>query len=117
LLAKAFPNSDFVGYDYHVPSVETATERAKAAGATNVRFEVADATGYKANNYDLIAFFDCLHDLADPAGAARHARNALNPTELACWLSRSLATKSKTIAIPLDGSITAHRCAFACRFR
>jgi hypothetical protein len=67
LLAKAFPNSDFVGYDYHVPSVETATERVKATGATNVRSEVADATGYKANNYyDLIAFFDCLHDLADP---------------------------------------------------
>jgi tRNA A58 N-methylase Trm61 len=88
LLAKAFPNSDFVGYDYHVPSVETATERVKATGATNVRSEVADATGYKANNYyDLIAFFDCLHDLADPAGAARHARNALNPTEVACWLS------------------------------
>jgi SAM-dependent methyltransferase len=79
LLAKAFPNSDFVGYDYHAPSVETATERAKEAGATNVRFEVADATGYEAKNFDLIAFFDCLHDLADPAGAARHARNALKP--------------------------------------
>jgi SAM-dependent methyltransferase len=79
LLAKAFPNSDFVGYDYHAPSIETATERAKEAGATNVRFEVADATGYEAKNFDLIAFFDCLHDLADPAGAARHARNALKP--------------------------------------
>jgi SAM-dependent methyltransferase len=77
LLAKAFPNSDFVGYDYHAPSIETATERAKEAGATNVRFEVADATGYEAKYFDLIAFFDCLHDLADPAGAARHARNAL----------------------------------------
>jgi SAM-dependent methyltransferase len=79
LLAKAFPNSDFVGYDYHAPSVETATERAKEAGATNVRFEVADATGYEAKGFDLIAFFDCLHDLADPAGAARHARNVLKP--------------------------------------
>jgi SAM-dependent methyltransferase len=79
LLAKAFPNSDFVGYDYHAPSVETATERAKEAGATNVKFEVADATGYEAKDFDLIAFFDCLHDLADPAGAARHARNALKP--------------------------------------
>jgi SAM-dependent methyltransferase len=77
LLAKAFPNSDFVGYDYHAPSIETATERAKEAGATNVRFEVADATGYEAKDFDLIAFFDCLHDLADPAGAARHARSAL----------------------------------------
>jgi SAM-dependent methyltransferase len=77
LLAKAFPNSDFVGYDYHNPSIETATERAKEAGAANVRFEVADATSYQAKDFDLIAFFDCLHDLADPAGAARHARSAL----------------------------------------
>jgi SAM-dependent methyltransferase len=79
LLAKTFPNSDFVGYDYHAPSVETATERAEEAGATNARFEVADATGYQAKDFDLIAFFDCLHDLADPAGAARHARSALKP--------------------------------------
>jgi SAM-dependent methyltransferase len=79
LLAKAFPNSAFVGYDYNAPSIETATERAKDAGATNARFEVADATGYETKNFDLIAFFDCLHDLADPAGAARHARNALKP--------------------------------------
>lgn len=77
LLAKAFPNSDFVGYDYHAPSINTATERAKDAGTNNVRFEVADATGYRAKDLDLIAFFDCLHDLADPAGAARHARSAL----------------------------------------
>jgi SAM-dependent methyltransferase len=77
LLAKAFPKSQFVGYDYHEPSIETATQRAKDAGVLNARFEVADATGYKANELDLIAFFDCLHDMADPAGAARHARGAL----------------------------------------
>jgi SAM-dependent methyltransferase len=90
LLAKAFPNSDFVGYDYHAPSVETATERAKEAGTTNVRFEVADATGYEAKDFDLIAFFDCLHDLADPAGAARHARNALKPDGI-CMLVEPFA--------------------------
>jgi SAM-dependent methyltransferase len=77
LLAKAFPNSEFVGYDYHAPSIETATERAKDADVTNARFEVADATGYRGHDFDLIAFFDCLHDFADPAGAARHARGAL----------------------------------------
>ncbi len=77
LLAKAFPNSEFVGYDYHAPSIETATERAKDADVTNARFEVADATGYRGNDFDLIAFFDCLHDFADPVGAARHARGAL----------------------------------------
>jgi 2-polyprenyl-3-methyl-5-hydroxy-6-metoxy-1,4-benzoquinol methylase len=61
LLAKAFPKSEFVGYDYHGPSIETATQRAKDAGVVNARFEVADATGYRAKEFDLIAFFDCLH--------------------------------------------------------
>jgi SAM-dependent methyltransferase len=77
LLARAFPNSEFVGYDYHPASVTAARERAK--DAPNARFEVADATGYKEREFDLIAFFDCLHDMADPAGAAKHARQALKP--------------------------------------
>jgi SAM-dependent methyltransferase len=77
LLAKAFPNSEFVGYDYHGPSIDTATQRAKDAGVVNAKFEVADATSYRGKDFDLIAFFDCLHDMADPAGAARHARAAL----------------------------------------
>jgi SAM-dependent methyltransferase len=77
LLAKAFPKSEFVGYDYHGPSIETATQRAKDAGVVNAKFEVADATSYRGKDFDLIAFFDCLHDMADPAGAARHARAAL----------------------------------------
>ena len=78
LMAQAFPNSEFVGYDYHAASIDTARERAKAAGAKNARFEVADATGYKEKGFDLIAFFDCLHDMGDPVGAARHARQAIN---------------------------------------
>jgi len=77
LMAKAFPKSDFVGIDYHASSIDTARERAKEAGVDNVSFEVADATSYTGNGYDLIAFFDCLHDLGDPVGAARHARQAL----------------------------------------
>lgn len=77
LLAKAYPNSEFIGYDYHGPSVEAARQRAKEAGAANARFETADATSYKERDFDLIAFFDSLHDMADPAGAARHARQAL----------------------------------------
>jgi len=80
LMAKAFPNSEFVGYDYHAGSIETARERARAAGATNARFEVADAVSYPDRDFDLIAFFDCLHDMGDPVGAARHARQALKPT-------------------------------------
>jgi SAM-dependent methyltransferase len=79
LLAKAFPKSEFIGYDYHAPSIETATQRAGEAGAGNARFAVADATSYPDKDFDLIAFFDCLHDMADPSGAARHARDSLKP--------------------------------------
>jgi 2-polyprenyl-3-methyl-5-hydroxy-6-metoxy-1,4-benzoquinol methylase len=79
LMAQAFPNSQFVGIDYHDASIETARDRATNAGVTNTGFEVADATSYRGNDYDLIAFFDCLHDMADPSGAARRARQALKP--------------------------------------
>jgi 2-polyprenyl-3-methyl-5-hydroxy-6-metoxy-1,4-benzoquinol methylase len=79
LMAQAFPNSQFVGIDYHDASIETACERAAEAGVTNTRFEVADATTYEGNDYDLIAFFDCLHDMANPSGAASRARQALKP--------------------------------------
>jgi SAM-dependent methyltransferase len=116
LLAKAFPNSDFVGYDYHPPSVETARQRSKDAGVTNARFQVADATGYEGKDFDLIAFFDCLHDLADPGGAARHARAALK-TDGICMLVEPFAgDRVEEISIPLEGSITVHRRSFACRF-
>jgi SAM-dependent methyltransferase len=79
LMAKAFPNAQFVGIDYHPASVETARSRAAQAGVRNARFEVADATSYTDGDLDFIAFFDCLHDMADPAGAASHARQALKP--------------------------------------
>ena len=79
LLARAFPNSEFIGYDYHAASIETARNRAREAGLRNARFEVADAASYDGCDFDLIAFFDCLHDMADPAGAARHAKESLKP--------------------------------------
>ena len=79
LMAQAFPNSEFVGVDCHDASITTARERAARGGVENVAFEVADATSYQGGNYDLIAFFDCLHDMADPSGAARHAKEALKP--------------------------------------
>lgn len=78
LMAKAFPKSTFVGIDYHAESIATARQRAQEAGATNAHFEAVDATSYNGGNYDLIAFFDCLHDMADPAAAARNARKNLN---------------------------------------
>ena len=79
LMAQAYPGSTFVGIDYHEASIETARRRAEAAGVTNVSFEAGDAASYNGKPYDLIAFFDCIHDMADPGGAARHARKMLKP--------------------------------------
>ena len=80
VMAKAFPNSHFVGSDYHGPSIETARQRAVEAGVSDrVTFEVASATGFSGLDYDLICFMDCFHDLGDPEGAGRHARQSLSP--------------------------------------
>jgi SAM-dependent methyltransferase len=79
LMATAFPKSEFIGIDYHEASIQTARARAAEAGVRNVRFETADATSYRERDLDFIAFFDCLHDMADPVGAARQARQALKP--------------------------------------
>jgi SAM-dependent methyltransferase len=80
ILAKAFPRSTFVGFDYHAASIERARERARQAGvAERTRFEVAAAKTYPGTDYDLVAFFDCLHDMGDPVGAARHVRESLAP--------------------------------------
>ena len=78
LMASAFPASTFIGYDYHDGSVATARRRASAAGL-DTRFEVAPAAGFPGRGYDLVTMFDCLHDMGDPAGAARHVREALAP--------------------------------------
>ena len=77
LMATAFPNSTFTGSDYHDGSIETARERAAAAGLDNVEFEVAPAAGYGGGTYDFVTMFDCLHDMGDPVGAARHVRESL----------------------------------------
>ena len=77
LMAKTYPKSKIIGYDYHADSIRTAQERAAAAGVTNVQFEVADAVSYRGESFDLIAFFDCLHDMGDPVGVSRHARHAV----------------------------------------
>lgn len=95
LLAQKYPRSEFIGYDYHEPSIETARKRAAEAGATNARFEVADAGGYSGRDFDLIAFFDCLHDMADPVGAARHASSALR-SDGVCMLVEPMAGDSLT---------------------
>lgn len=81
LMAKAFPNSVFRGFDFHEPSVECARRHAREAGVTNVSFEVGDATSFPAPEpgYDLVACFDCLHDMGDPVGCASRVRQALAP--------------------------------------
>ena len=80
LMAQAYPNSSFVGFDYHDASIQLARQRAEAAGvADRVRFEVAKAKDYPGTGYDFVAFFDCLHDMGDPAGAAAHVRTSLEP--------------------------------------
>ncbi len=77
LMGGAFPNSRFVGFDYHGPSIERAQDAAAKAGVSaNTRFEVASAKTYPGT-YDLVAFFDCLHDMGDPAGASAHVRQSL----------------------------------------
>jgi SAM-dependent methyltransferase len=78
LLAKAFPNSRFFGFDYHDKSIEAARESAKRAGvADRVTFEVTKAKEFPGKDYDLVAVFDCLHDMGDPIGAAAHVRQSL----------------------------------------
>jgi len=78
LMAQAFPNSTFVGSDYHDGSIETARQRAKEAGVSErVGFQIAPAASYSGTSYDLVTMFDCLHDIGDPVGAARHVRQTL----------------------------------------
>jgi 2-polyprenyl-3-methyl-5-hydroxy-6-metoxy-1,4-benzoquinol methylase len=80
ILATEYPNSTFVGFDYHEPSINTARKAAAEAGvADRVRFEVAAAKDYPGTGYDLVAFFDCLHDMGDPTGAAAHVLQSLSP--------------------------------------
>jgi SAM-dependent methyltransferase len=78
LMAQAYPASTFVGFDYHDQSIAMARERAAAGGVgERVSFEVAKAKDFPGTDYDLVTYFDCLHDMGDPVGAAAHVREAL----------------------------------------
>ncbi|MEO5494772.1 MAG: class I SAM-dependent methyltransferase [Sphingomonas sp.] len=79
LMAQAFPQSSFVGYDFHAPSIAAAEAKAREAGVTNARFEIATAKGFPGGDFDLACIFDALHDMGDPVGAAAHIRDALKP--------------------------------------
>jgi 2-polyprenyl-3-methyl-5-hydroxy-6-metoxy-1,4-benzoquinol methylase len=78
LMAQAFPRSKFHGFDYHQGSIDIAERRAREAGVSDrVTFSVAKSTDYPGTGYDLVAHFDCLHDMEDPAAAAKHTRRTL----------------------------------------
>ncbi len=80
IMAEAFPNSRFVGFDVHAGSIEAARQHAAKAGlGGRARFEIAKADAYPGDDYALICFFDCLHDMGRPAAAAEHAARALAP--------------------------------------
>ena len=79
LMAKSYPQSEFVGFDYHERSIETARQRARDAGVGDrIRFDVASAKQYPgSHDYDFVTFFDCLHDMGDPRGASAHVLSTL----------------------------------------
>jgi len=78
IMAEAFPKSTFFGFDYHDGSIRAARELTRDAGLSDrVRFETHSAKTFPANGYDLVCFFDCLHDMGDPVGALRHTRSTL----------------------------------------
>jgi len=78
LMAQAYPKSTFVGFDYHDGSINMAREAAAKAGVGDrVKFEVAKAKDYPGKGFELVAFFDCLHDMGDPEGAAKHVKESM----------------------------------------
>jgi 2-polyprenyl-3-methyl-5-hydroxy-6-metoxy-1,4-benzoquinol methylase len=79
IMAQAFPNSEFFGFDYHAPSIERADEVAKEAGVNDrITFATGSAKEYPGDGYDLVCVFDCLHDMGDPVGASRHVLETLD---------------------------------------
>ncbi|MBB2684861.1 class I SAM-dependent methyltransferase (plasmid) [Rhizobium sophoriradicis] len=85
LMAQAYPASHFTGFDYHGPSIERAKAAAKEAGvADRVTFEQGKAAEFSGRDYDMVAMFDCLHDMGDPVGAGRHVKETLAPN--GTWL-------------------------------
>jgi 2-polyprenyl-3-methyl-5-hydroxy-6-metoxy-1,4-benzoquinol methylase len=78
IMAETYPKSEFHGFDYHDGSIKVAKVRAEEAGvAARIKFEVKEAHSFPGKKYDLVCFFDCLHDMGDPIGVAKHTRKAL----------------------------------------
>lgn len=107
ILAKSFPNSQFYGYDNHTPSIEAAQENAlKENIQNNTNFIVISATNESiGNDYDLITFFDCLHDMGDPLGALKFAKQSLK-SDGTCMIVEPLANDKLEDNLNLVGKIS-----------
>ncbi|MEN8186012.1 MAG: class I SAM-dependent methyltransferase [Bacteroidota bacterium] len=93
VMAQAFPNSEFIGYDFHERSIDHASSHAKELGIDNISFKVATAKAFPESSYDFITFFDCLHDMGDPVGACSHVVNALK-SDGTCMIVEPFANDS-----------------------
>ena len=114
ILAMVYPRSRFRGFDAHAGSIELARLRAAAAGATDrVSFEVARASDYPGSGYDLVACFDCLHDMGDPVAAARHTRKSIATDGVWMIVERvtggAQAGEARLRAVATEGGFTRFR--------
>jgi Methyltransferase domain len=115
ILAKAYPNSTFTGFDYHQRSIDWARKAASEAGVSDrVRFEVAAADAFAGDGYDLVAAFDCFHDMATPPGRPPTSAAPSPTTAPGCWSSRPPATARRTTSTRSGGCTTASRSCCAC---
>ena len=106
LMAKAYPNSKFYGFDNHNPSIEQAKEQSRKEGITsNLEFSSVSASDESiGNDYDLITFFDCLHDMGDPIGAMKFAKQSLKP-DGTCMIIEPMANDKVEDNLNLVGRI------------
>jgi len=110
LMAQAYPASRFTGFDYQGPSIERAKAAAEDAGVSDrVTFEKGSAAEFPGRGYDMVAMFDCLHDMGDPVGAGRHVKETLGPNGTWLIVEPFAHDHLKDNLNPVDASITGHR--------
>ena len=91
LMAKEYPKSQIIGFDFHEKSIDWARKEAEREGLKNITFEVGGSTSFPGDDYDLVTFFDCLHDMGDPAGAAKHVLRTLTKKNGTCMIVEPFA--------------------------
>ena len=109
IMAQAFPKSQFVGYDFHAGSIDEARAHAREHNVSNATFEVGTAKDYAARDLDFVTFFDCLHDMGDPAGAAAHVKETLKPDGTWMIVEPMAGDKMEDNMNPVGQSIMPHR--------